>query len=195
MNLKSIEPLLGFLAVLTGAIALPLTAFASIPEGTWVSTCQDGLSKLQIITEGTHSQTIEQFHQDRLCQRPSFVFITSGTLYFPNENSNLIDFTYTDIQLIVHVDEVIRDFNEREVCGLSNWKKSVPQTITGLNCALFNIHKPTTIPQAGGTKFGIYKLENDTLFYGRLSKENDSSTPEKRPTDYEFKGYKKQKPE
>ncbi len=195
MNLKSIKPLLGILAVLTGAIALPLEAFALIPEGTWVSSCQDGLSKLQIITKGNRSQTIEQFHQDRLCQQASFVFITSGSLSFPSESGPQIDFTYTQIQLIIHVEEVVRDFNTREVCGLSNWKKSEPQTITGLECTLFNVHKPTVIPRTGDTKFGIYKIENDLLYYGRLSKEHDSSTPEKRPTDYELKGYKKQKPE
>lgn len=186
MILNPIKPLLRVLTATTAATALFLStaALASTPEGTWLTSCQDGLSKTQIISQNNHSHTIEKFHQDRFCRQPSFVFITSGGLNFPAE-INQIDFTYTQIQLVVHRKEVVQDFNKRSVCGLTNWKVSEPQTITGLKCALFNIHKPTSIPQSGDTKFGIYKIENDKLYFGKLSKENDGSTPEKRPQEYD----------
>lgn len=183
---NSIKRLLGFLMTTTGAITLlSATAWASIPEGTWLSECRDGVSKIQVISEDHQSQTIERFYRDRLCEQASFEFITNGNLDFPVDSKNQINFTYTQIQLTIHIDEVIRDFNERAVCGLNDWKKSEPQTITGLNCALFNIHKPTPVPRVADTRYGIYKIEADKLYYGQLSIDFDGSTPQKRPQTYD----------
>lgn len=166
-----------------------------IPAGVWKKTCSEGLSKIQYISEdGLSSEMTEKFHQDRNCDQLSFEFITRGKLDYPSmtNTTNWLDFTYTEIQLVLYRIEIVNDFNERQVCSLNNWEIGKPQTITGLQCALFNITKPTQIPQAGVTKYGIFKIENDMLFYGQLTLENDSSTPDKRPKHYEPHGYKKE---
>ncbi len=190
MILNSIKPLLRVFTIFLAALALYSTsAKASIKQGNWNISCRDGLSKTLNLSETGQSQTSERFHQDRTCQHLSFEFITSGRIEFSPIEENQIDFTYSQIQLVVHIEEVIRDFNERAVCGLTNWKRSEAQTITGLKCALFNINKPTPIPKAEDKKYGIYKIESDKLFFGRLSKEFDGSSPEKRPQEYDLIPY------
>lgn len=195
MNLKPFKSLLRFLTLFSGVFALSFASLAEIPDGTWIYPCHDGLLKTQIISGGHFSVTIESFNQDKYCQKPSFEFITRGYVEYPSNSLQNIDFSYSEIQLIVYVEEVVADFNERQVCGSVNWKKSEPQTITGLKCALFNIHKETKIPDVGELKYGIYKIENDELFFGKLTAQNDSSTDKKRPIEYDIRGFKKQKPE
>lgn len=185
--------------ILTGAITLLFNlAHARIPAGLWNSRCIEGLSKTQNYTSENQVEVQEKFHQDLFCQKPSFEFRTSGYVTYPTNHDqpnveNLIDFTYSEIEVILFLPLIVDDFNERKVCGRTDWKLETPQKITGLSCALFNLTKPTTIPPAGDMKYGIYKIEYEILHFGQLSKENDSSTPEKRPKNYEFRGYELQK--
>lgn len=187
MNSNSIKSLLKLLVLITGVIALPFWAEATIPEGLWVSACNGGLLKTQTIDSAFHSKTTEQFHQDRSCQRLSFEFITRGELSFSQDQN--IDFTYSEIQLVLYINEVVQDFNERQVCGFTNWKTGKAQIITGLACTLFNANKPTRIPNAGDMKYGIYKIENEHLFFGKLTQEKDGSSSERRPLEYDGQFY------
>lgn len=169
-----------------GAIILPALAQAQIPEGFWSTGCSLGLQKSQQITAAM-VQMSEVYFQDRNCEIPSFEFITTGSIAYPNstEQTNPIDFTYTQIELKIYHDFVVQNFNERQVCGFKDWQQATPKDITGKQCALFNFTKPSPIPQKGEQKFGIYKVEDNRLYYGKLSQERDSSSPEKRPQEYD----------
>lgn len=188
MNLR----VLAFTAILTGAIVLPSFALSAIPEGLWKTTCLDGLQKSQQIAPG-FVKTRELFHQDRLCTKPSFEFVTSGAISFPHSSDerNFVDFTYTQIELKLFHEFLVEDFNLRQVCGFTDWQIQTAKTITGLQCALFNLMKPSQIPKVGKILFGIYKVEDEKLYYGKLSKEKDSSTPDRRPEEYDILFYQK----
>jgi len=188
MNSNPFKTVLKLFVLITGVIALPFCVEATVPAGLWVSPCQQGLLKIQSLLSPFQSKTTEQFHQDQACKQISFEFITSGDLSYP-EKENTIDFTYSEIQLIIHVEDVIKDFNQRAVCGFTDWKKSEARTITGLSCALFNMSKPTQIPFAGVIKYGIYKIENERLYFGLMTKENDGSSAERRPLSYDGRFY------
>lgn len=162
-------------------------------SGEWITPCDRGLRKTQVI-DGDVATTTEFFHHDRFCNVESFRFKTAGTIKtFPNQPA-WIDFAYSEIEITVFVKEVVEDFNARKVCGFTNWSVAMPQQITGLNCALFNMNKETKIPSAGDMKFGIYKIETDHLYYGQMTKEKDSSSPEKRPSEFSPDAFEKKVP-
>lgn len=173
------------LSVLPKAHAADLT-------GLWKTGCKLGLSKEQDIN-GRETVTTENFYQDRFCQNPSFQFKTTGLIGFSDENSIWIDFVYTEVEITVLREEVIQDLNTRQVCGLNDWEVAKPKVITGLRCALFNVSKETQISKAGDQKFGIYKLENDRLYFGQLTRETDGSDSLKRPTTWAEDFYQKSK--
>ncbi len=60
------------------------------------------------------------------------------------------------------------------------------QEITGLMCAIFNSGSASKIPSAGEVRYGLYLIKNNFLYYGKMSRELDSSTPAKRPQEIDF---------
>lgn len=172
--------------------ALPILAKANTTDltGLWKTGCKEGLSKEQDINQ-RNSVTTENFFQDRFCKIQSFQFKTTGLIGFSDENVLWIDFVYTDVELTVFNEQVIADMNSRLVCGFGDWQLATPRIITGLRCALFNRTKETQISKAGDQKFGIYKLEDDRLYFGQLTRETDGSEPLKRPTSWSEEFYRK----
>lgn len=157
------------------------TLKAQISPGLWRTTCQAGLFKEQILLDNRQIILTEHFHQDANCKDISFRFQTSGDISYAIDYPHYIDFVYSDIELTLFKQIVVDNFNQRKVCGLDNWKIAEPQTITGLKCAMFNLHKETQIPRRLDRKYGIFSIENNKLFYGKLTQNHDGSSPEKRP--------------
>lgn len=181
-----------FLAISTGFSTTLAAAEAERNlQGSWAMKCDRGLHK-QHQFNGNQSITTEFFHQDQECLKESFRFKTTGLYELSLENPDWMNFKYQQIELTVFVSAVVADFNDRVVCGLTNWKVGEPQVITGLPCALFNYNKPTQIPKAGEQKFGIYKIENNKLFFGQLTKETDGSTEQKRPKMFSPEAFEKE---
>lgn len=164
-------------------------SYKAIRDGLWVQECLLGLIKQQNIN-ALHIELRENFYQDRNCQDVSFVFRTEGSLSYEDFNTTQINFIYSEIELSLWINEVVSDFNERQVCGLDDWKLGVFQKITGLQCALFNTHKSSPIPAVGDMKYGIFKIEDGQLYYGKLSKEFDGSAAAKRPIEFDLNYFK-----
>ena len=165
-------------------LSLPILLFslgadAIIAPGFWSTDCLKGLKKEQtyftkrVLTE-------EHFYKDSLCAKPAFRFSTDGRVEFPSEDQTYIDFVYASIFLTVYDEKSVDDFNNREVCGFKNWLPSMPMEITGRSCAIFS-SSPAKIPSAGDLRFGIYSIESDRLFYGKLNQQTDGSSAAKRP--------------
>ena len=184
-------------------LGLPLISAAQITSGLWSTGCQNGLKKEQIYGHNNRVITTESFYQDKNCTDESFRFQTIGLVSYysayhsTSENvavsENYIDFLYEEIYLTVFKQNVILDFNSRKVCGYTDWAAAQAQPITGLKCAIFNLNRPTKIPSAGETKYGIFHSNNGKLYYGQLTQELNATSPEKRPnlinfaTEYFFK--------
>ncbi len=183
---------LPFIAVMAALALIPQLAYASLTplEGEWQIPCESGLSKEQNFRNES-SVTTESFHTDRDCQNLSFEFETTGFLRFPTENPIWIDFIYESVSLRLFNQEIIDDFNQRQVCGVSNWQRATKRNITGLKCALFNTHKESPMAAEGQQKFGIYKLQNDSLYFGEMTQANDGSNPLKRPVQFSQSPYRK----
>lgn len=166
-------------------LILPLVSNAQIKSGFWSTGCQNGLKKEQVYGHNNRVITTESFYQDKNCTDESFRFQTIGLVSYSTPE-NYIDFLYEEIFLTVFRQNVISDFNSRQVCGYSDWAASQAQEITGLKCAIFNLNRPTKIPSAGETKYGIYLINDGKLYYGQLTQELNATSPEKRPTQINF---------
>jgi hypothetical protein len=156
-----------------------LGAHAFIAPGFWSTECLKGLKKEQIYS-ANRVLTNERFYQDGLCANPAYLFSTDGVVEFPAENQTYINFVYVSIFLTLYKESIAADFNQREVCGINSWSAGIPQDITGLQCAIFS-EKPAQIPAAGNLRYGIFSVEGDKLYYGRLSQQSDGSSPATRP--------------
>ena len=169
-------------------LGLPPTSVAQIASGFWSTGCQNGLKNEQIYGRNNRVFTTEGFYQDKNCTDESFRFQTIGLVsyYSGSTSESYIDFLYEEIFLTVFKQNVILDFNSRKVCGYADWTVTQAQNITGLKCAIFNLNRPTKIPSAGETKYGIYHSNDGKLFYGRLTQELNATSPEKRPNQINF---------
>ncbi len=156
-----------------------LGAHAFIAPGFWSTDCLKGLKKEQTYF-AKRVLTEEHFFQDGLCSQKAYLFSTDGRVEFPSEDQTYIDFVYVSIFLTVFKEETVNNFNRREVCGKKNWMTGMPQNITGLKCAIFS-DKPAQIPAAGNLRYGIFSVEGDKLYYGKLNQSQDGSSPETRP--------------
>ena len=159
---------------------------AQVTSGLWTTNCNNGLINEQTYSANNRVISTESFHSDQNCQKISFRFQTTGLVSYYKGSDKFIDFIYGEIFLTLFKQEFISDFNQRKVCGLSDWTLSQAQNITGLKCAIFNISKEAQIPPAGEIKYGIFQMNQGKLYYGQLSKEFNSSTPAVRPTQINF---------
>ena len=50
-----------------------------------------------------------------------------------------------------------------------------------VGCDFFGLGSVVPVPRAGDRRYGIVRIEEDTLSFGRLSPVRDGSSPEKRP--------------
>ncbi len=167
-------------------LGLPLISAAQIASGFWSTGCQNGLKKEQIYGRNNRVITTESFFQDKNCTDESFRFQTIGLVSYYSTSDGFIDFLYEEIYLTVFKQNVISGFNSRKVCGYTDWATTQAQNITGLKCAIFNLNRPTKIPSAGETKYGIYHSNDGKLYYGPLTQELNATSPEKRPNQINF---------
>ena len=173
-----------FVNFLKKSLALPIFlisvgAYAHISPGLWSTDCLKGSKKEQSYRAKT-VLTKEHFFQDGQCSDPAFLFSTDGRVEFPSEDQTYIDFVYVSIFLTLYKESLVENFNNREVCGIKNWKLGNAHEITGLNCAIFTAN-PAPIPAAGDVRYGIHSVEGSKLYYGRLSQQSDGTSPAARP--------------
>lgn len=163
-------------------------ALSQIASGIWQTKCLAGIEKKQIYSPNNSVITDEYFYADRNCKQEVMRFTTAGSVEYPtplnsqNDSSNReINFSYKEIYLSLHTQSTIDNFNSRQVCGFSDWQLSVAKNITGLKCALFNANLKTQIPFEGDIRYGIYLQNENKLYYGQLTSEKNSSSPDRRP--------------
>lgn len=160
-------------------------AKATTLDGFWFRPCQNGGFQTQEFS-GPRNFADDLFFEDGNCTRPMMTFTNSGTSRYQGQN---IDFQFESVSLTLFSDRIIADFNSRRVCGKADWQKNLRVTITGLRCALFQNNQVIQIPRKGDTRYGIWKIEGSRLFFGRLSEQEDGSSPSKRPTQWDSRAY------
>lgn len=156
-------------------------------NGVWSTDCLNGNKKIQVIKEPM-IYTFEIFHKDADCKTRQFYFLNVG--HFTKTTSSM-DFQFDAVYLNVSDANIIESFNRQSMCNQSHWKQSQNKEITGQWCLFFSPNKKSLVPNKGDFRFGIYKLENQMLYFGKIDKEHNALRPETRPIEFDPRGYKK----
>ena len=182
-----------FLIFSAGLLANSLphsAALTSTPiEGLWLRSCHSGSIQVQDFS-GNKSASNEIFFQEADCHSPMLAFLNDGAFKVEGQN---IDFQFDTVSMVLYTDSLVSDYNSRAVCGKTDWRKNAVKEITGLKCALFQPSKLIQTPLKGEMRFGIWKRDLSKLYFGQLSREQNGTTPEQRPTNWDPLPYFKQR--
>jgi hypothetical protein len=157
-------------------------------EGRWVQPCQNKVIREEVLRDNT-ATLIENYYQDTACAVPLLTFTNEGGLQAQNGK---MDFSFTRVTIALHSQVFVEDFNDRAVCGYQNWIAGLERDITGMTCALFSPSNPAPSPKAGDMRYGIYKVEDNKLYFGQLTLQHNALTPEKRPITFDPRFYLRQ---
>ncbi|MNK99835.1 hypothetical protein D3C87_1202510 [compost metagenome] len=157
-------------------------------EGRWVQPCQNKAVREEVLQNNTAALT-ENYYLDAACSEPLLTFRNEGGL---QAQDGKMDFAFTRVTIALHSSALVDDFNDRAVCGYQNWIAGLERDITGMTCALFNPNKPAASPQVGDMRYGIYKVEDNRLYFGQLTLQHNAMTPEKRPITFDPRFYIRQ---
>lgn len=158
-------------------------------EGVWRQTCANQAVRTEDFA-GTAVAFTESYYADKKCDELLLEFTSLGA--FTAENGK-IDFAFRQINITLHNIHYVDDYNDRHVCGINTWQVGKAEDVTGKFCEIFGPGVGLQIPPQGRMRYGIYKIEEDRLYFGRLSLEHDSSSPEKRPQVFDERFFIRQK--
>lgn len=157
-------------------------------QGKWQQDCAQKALRSEIFL-GSVVRLEEAFFTDENCQTPLLTFINEGNFVLPVPGQ--MDFQFTSVRIVLWDDAVVRNYLRRQVCGISDWQKGVEKEISGRSCEIFTIGLPHRVPTAGDMRYGIYHLEDDRLMFGKLTRDQNAMSPEKRPTQLDPRFYRK----
>lgn len=163
---------------------------AGFMQGLWAQPCQQG----HLRTEAFNGPLVtlnEMFFADKECRNPIVVFTNDGAFRLPS--AGLIDFRFTSVRIRLLTLAAVNDFNNRKVCGYSDWQQLMEKEISGRLCEIFFVGSPQKIPAVGDMRYGIYQIDRSQgrLAFGKLSKERNATTPDKRPLEMDPRPYLK----
>lgn len=154
-------------------------------NGVWSTECLNGNRKIQVIKEPM-IYTFEIFHKDTDCKTRQFYFLNVGHF---SKTSTTMDFQFDAIYLNVSDANIIESFNRQSMCSQNQWKQNHNKEITGQWCLFFSPNKKSLVPNKGDFRFGIYKIENQMLYFGKIDKEHNALRPENRPKHFDPRAY------
>jgi len=165
-----------------------LSSDQDLLQGQWMQACQN--HALRIEDFESHKVTLqEMFFMDDACKTPLMVFANAGNYVLPQAGQ--MDFTFTSVTVRLNSAVAVNDFNKRQVCGFSDWTINVDKEVSGRSCEIFFVGQPQKVPTAGEMRYGIYHIDGDHLSFGKLSRDQNATTPDKRPTDFDPRYYTK----
>lgn len=177
---------------------LPLQIQTPSPlDGVWLQPCQDRALRLEVIS-GERAALTEANYLDNICHHPKIALTSEGRLTLPSPQAaqGNIDFYFDSVTLTLLETGLVKLFNEKAICGFPQWELNQPHEITGGECDLFQTGKAVHIPKKDDARFGIYSLppeENgQILLFGRLTPQQNGSTPERRPSELDPRAYRRQ---
>lgn len=164
-------------------------AFAQDPllEGLWRQDCLHQAIRQEHF-QNSHVSLTESFYRDATCTQLALSFESHGDFQTQGKE---IDFAFHKIFITVHDFSALLDFHTRKVCGIANWEQGIPQEVTGRYCEIYGNELGIQIPPAGQKRYGIYQIQKDLLFFGRLTPEKDATSPNKRPREFDGRFFKR----
>lgn len=176
-----------FFSLLVASCALMdhASARASSLEGEWRRPCENGVLRSELFA-GAQVRFSERFHGDRACAHAMFELLMDGSFA---TRSGEMDFLSTHSWARPLDQGLARRWSEQAVCGRSDWAAGVALEVTALSCDFFLLGTPMRVPPQGLARYGIWKIEDDRLYFGLVTRELDASSPERRPREWDPRFY------
>lgn len=182
-------------------------------QGTWMQPCHQSMVRKEIFQHSA-VRFVETKYIDDQCQSGFLEFSSEGhfvvvdesmetqKFHFPSDPrleltlnpaldppGHFMDFTFHRVTLRPLSKAAVDWMNEQKFCGLANWKKEKSQNVSGKICQFSG--GQVRVPAEKEMRYGIFRVEQDFLFLGRLSPEADGSSSEKRPNSWDPIPYQK----
>lgn len=154
-------------------------------DGVWSTDCFNGNKKIQVIKEPL-IYTFEIFHKESDCKTRQFYFLNVGHF---TRTQNTMDYQFDNVYLNVSDMNIIESFNRQSMCDKKQWEINKNKDITGSWCLFFSATKKSQIPQKGELRFGIYKSEDQKLYFGKIDRIHNALKPENRPIEIDPRAY------
>jgi hypothetical protein len=169
-----------------------LSVFLAL-QGTWQKPCSQQMIRKEIF-QSTTASLVETNFSDSSCQLPQLETISEGSFSIGKKvlltpSGEEMDFYFSRVQMRALSNEVLHWMRENSFCEISNWQLGIFQEITGKTCK-FPAGK-ISVPKAGEQRFGIFRIEEDRLFFGDLNLEKNGKSPENRPNQWDEIPFKK----
>lgn len=161
--------------------------------GFFVQECANGFRRSQDFRGEQVVYTEENFF-DGACGEPSVASRSYGS-YSLGElvaDAREIDFVFEKVTLMPQSIAVAAAYRARALCGLSEWSENRETEITGLACDFLDNGSAFMVPAKGDARYGIVKVDEAGLRFGRLSPQFDGSSPERRPRSLDPRPYARQ---
>ncbi len=177
-------------------------------QGTWVQPCQQSMVRKEIFHESS-VRFVETKFLDENCEQGFLEFSSDGQFMVrkleslePSEISvapesieqldppgHSMDFTFQSVRLRPLSEAALQWMNQQSFCGKTQWRLMEFQNVSGQKCEFpgGNIR----VPAEGEKRYGIFRIEEELLYLGRLSPEADGTSPEKRPKTWDSLPYQK----
>jgi hypothetical protein len=162
-------------------------------QGTWQKPCYQQVLKKEVFQENTVS-LVETNFMDQSCESPRLETISEGVFsigerVFLSPEGNEMDFHFVKVKMRPLNFEMLSWMKEQSFCGISDWELGVFQEITGRICKF--PFGEIAVPKAGEQRFGIFRLEENHLFFGELDPVKNGKSPESRPNRWDEIPFKK----
>lgn len=154
-------------------------------NGDWERPCENGVLRKEVVTAGTATYT-ERFHFDIACTQPAFEIAMLGEIRTHGHN---FDFRITRVLARPLEDSMTVRWNQKATCGSRLWRSSSFIDVSGRPCDFFLMGSPLQVPRPGSLRHGIWRIDGDRLYFGRMTSQFDGSTPERRPRDWDPRPY------
>ena len=92
-----------------------------------------------------------------------------------------INYVIEKVNLTLHKQEAVDNFNQGQGCGISDWVLGGPRDVTGKICNKQNPSDSSNPPPAGQKRYSVLAVTADTMRLGK----GDSTTAEARDTELE----------
>lgn len=174
-------------------ICLLFLFFSTLAEkmdGTWTTDCLNGNKKIQVIKEPL-IYTFEIFYKESDCKTRQFYFLNAGQF---QRTESLMNYQFEAIYINLSDLKIVDSFNRQSMCEQSQWKQNKNKNITAKWCLFFSPTKKSLIPNKGDWRYGIYKIDKDKLFFGKLDNAHNALTPQARPVEFDLRFYQKISP-
>lgn len=155
--------------------------------GVWIQPCDQSLVKEEHFS-AEKVALVETNFFDADCTKPMLESRSEGDYSIGEDlplapRGRAMDFQFTKVEIRGRSAEIVQWLQQQKFCGIADWQLDQFVEVSGKICE-FPLGK-IQIPAVGDRRFGIFRLEENRLFFGKLTPIRDGKSRESRPTEWD----------